>query len=529
MRTIFEFAIITILLAFISCEYPSSTNTTEIIPSSNQIWVAQFYSGGVQCDTSNHYTPPDIKSILTHAGVYVADTDVEPYAVCEACSCPAYAAMHYALIRESDLERAQRIGFRPRPLPWLFIRTQRVQYACTDTLNFTITNFTRYDAYLPSCGSRIHYWIEIRLDGQWYEFASTNTIPCNDTATQMIQIRPYQKLNQRLPLSSIENLVDAKYRIKMVYHFDTMNSIRYAYSNPFSVTCPSDSSSNVPRALYGSWNWVKSQGGIAGVTITPASAGYTRKVVYNPNMTYEWYKNDSLEVMSAFSIYYITESPLDTFPVIHYDSLPEFQDKMIYSLKNDTLVLSDRCIDCFVHTYVKVPTSPRPIPFTNISVDCINRVSSGGYWKGVVNTQLEYDNLIYKMFQQPLDEYWNSNFENMLEHAKEEYPGLTDSEYVEIVTKRFYEIPPFLGTANCTIPTIDFSHYTLLGMGVNGGGCSIDHIPTVTDSRNGHIVFKVNIYEHGSCEMGWSFNEWVIIPKISQYQTILFQKNYIRD
>jgi hypothetical protein len=346
-----------ILLAFISCESPFDSHPIEFFPrpAADQIWVAQFYSGGVQCDSSSHYTPPDIKSILNRAGVYVADTAVEMYGTCDGCECPAYRAMHYALINKSDLGRAQRIGFRPRPLPWLHIRTQRLQYACTDTLNFTITNYTNYNAYLPFCGSRIQYWIEIRLDGQWYEFALVNSEICIDSGSQMIQIRPHKKINQRLPLSSIENLVDAKYRLKMGYRLDNMYYAQFAYSNPFTVTCPNDSSSNVPQALYGSWNWVKSEGGIARVTITPASAGYTRKVVYNPNLTYEWYKNDSLEAMSVFSVYYVTEAPLDTFPVIHYDSLPEYQDKMIYSLTNDTLVLSDRCIDCFTHTYIRRP------------------------------------------------------------------------------------------------------------------------------------------------------------------------------
>jgi hypothetical protein len=481
MKYFLETVSFIILLAFGSCEFPFNTSPIDFSPtrSTTQLWVAQFYSGGVQCDTSSHYTPPDIKSILNRAGIYVADTEVEMYGTCDGCECPAYAAMHYALIYESDIDRAQRIGFRPRPLPLLYIRTQWIQYACTDTLNFTITNYTQYDAYLPFCGSRIHYWIEIMLDGQWYEFASTNSIPCVDTTTQMVRIRSRQKLYQRLPLSSIENLMDAKYRVKMVYHFDDMSSIRYSYSNPFQITCPNDSSPNVPRALYGSWNWVKSQGGIGGVTITPASAGYTRKVVYNPNLTYEWYNNDSLEVMSGFSIYYVTEAPMDTFPVIHYDSLPEFQDKMIYSLTNDTLVLNDRCIDCFIHTFIKIPTSPRPIPFTNISVDCISLESPD---HAIINTQQEYDSLISRS-------------------------SMTD----------------------CLSPTIDFKNHTLLGMMIDSGGDSADYIPSIMDMRNGVIVFNVKVIVHGSSEPIHWHKEWVIIPKLSQYQTVSFQKTYIRD
>lgn len=470
-----------ILLAFISCELPFDSHPIEFFPrpATDQIWVAQFYSGGVQCDTSSHYTPPDIKSILNRAGVYVADTAVEMYGTCDGCECPAYAAMHYALINESDLGRAQRIGFKPRPLPWLYIRTQRVQYACNDTLNFTITNYSSSDAYLPFCGSRIRYWIEIRLDGQWCEFAPVSSETCIDSGSQMIQIRPHQKLNQRLPLSSIENLTDAKYRIKIVYRENYMNSIGYAYSNPFTVTCPSDSISNVLRVLSGSWNWVKSEGGIAGVTITPASTGYTRNIVYNYNLSYESYKNDSLEFISPFSIYYVTESPVDTFPVIHYEALPEYRDQMIFSITRDTLVLSDRCIDCFIHTYVKVPTSPRPVPFTNISINCIGFRES---IQAIINTQHEFDSLV-----------------------------------------------SISGIANCLSPTIDFENYTLLGMLITSGGDWVEYIPSIMDMRNDVIVFNVKVIVHGSSEpVNWH-QEWLVTPKITQYQTVLFQATYIRD
>ena len=353
MKNILNTTAIIILLAFASCDYPSGARTVDTLPSSNQVWVAQFYSGGVQCDTSSHYTPPDTKSILNRAGVYVADTDVEPYATCDGCECPAYAAMHYALIPESDLARAERIGFRPRPLPWLYIRTQRFNYDCTDTLNFSITNFTRYTAYLPSCGSQIYYSIEIMSNGRWEQFTAINNGPCIDIVPQYVKIHPHQTLRERLPLSSVGNWIDDLYRISMVYHFDNLKSICYAHSNPFRVTCATDTTNLIPRELYGSWNWIKSQGGIAGITITPATAGYTRKVVYHYNLLYESYKNDSLELVSPFSVYDLAESPFGSHLFIHYEALPAYRDQYIYQLTRDTLVLGDNCIDCFVHTYVR--------------------------------------------------------------------------------------------------------------------------------------------------------------------------------
>ena len=262
--------------------------------------------------------------------------------------------MYYVLINESNLDRAQRLGFRKCPLPWLYVRTGKMNYACTDTVRFTITNFFSKDAYLPACGIIIRYEMEIFVNNQWYDFTAVNDGPCIDLYPSYVKIQPNKKLRVQLPLSDITNLINAKYRFKLSYNFGTDKALLYAYSNPFSITCSSDTTGRVPTALYGSWNWVKSVGGIAGMTITPASAGYTRKVVYNPNMTFESYKNDSLENIYPFSVYYITESTLDSFPVVHYDSLPAYQDQSIYSITNDTLVSLDRCVDCFSHTYVRM-------------------------------------------------------------------------------------------------------------------------------------------------------------------------------
>jgi hypothetical protein len=111
---------------FVRCTYHRSIDSLSYIchfvevhrsPEEQKIWVAHFYTGGIQCDTSNKYQPPDIKVILENAGATVFDTRIEGYLVCAACGCPAYAAMHYALIKSSDLFKANNLGFSQKDPP----------------------------------------------------------------------------------------------------------------------------------------------------------------------------------------------------------------------------------------------------------------------------------------------------------------------------------------------------------------------------------------------------------------------------
>ncbi|HLB01321.1 MAG TPA: S8 family serine peptidase, partial [Bacteroidota bacterium] len=77
----------------------------------DRIWVGKTVVGGVQCDPSDTFTPPDTRVLLDSGGVKVYDTRLEFLAVCAACTCPAYAAIHYALIPSEDLGKARLLGF----------------------------------------------------------------------------------------------------------------------------------------------------------------------------------------------------------------------------------------------------------------------------------------------------------------------------------------------------------------------------------------------------------------------------------
>lgn len=101
-------------LVFVLTGCPSLvSDVSEVdVTDENLVWVAKTFEGGKQCNPGATYTPPDVKRLLKKAGIMVHDTRVKHYGVCAACEvCPAYAAVHYALIGQGNLEAAQQLGF----------------------------------------------------------------------------------------------------------------------------------------------------------------------------------------------------------------------------------------------------------------------------------------------------------------------------------------------------------------------------------------------------------------------------------
>jgi hypothetical protein len=80
MRKLVPFAFISALFLLTSC--------SDLGSAPELTWVTKFFVGGKQCDTSSHYTPPDVEKILNDAGISVYATTVEHYGVCAACGCP---------------------------------------------------------------------------------------------------------------------------------------------------------------------------------------------------------------------------------------------------------------------------------------------------------------------------------------------------------------------------------------------------------------------------------------------------------
>jgi hypothetical protein len=55
--------------------------------------------------------------------------------------------------------------------------------------------------------------------------------------------------------------------------------------------------------IYGSWQWVKTQGGWSNEVQPPESVCFTEKLVLNPNGTGIYFRNDSIYKHVTFEVY----------------------------------------------------------------------------------------------------------------------------------------------------------------------------------------------------------------------------------
>ena len=80
------------------------------------------------------------------------------------------------------------------------------------------------------------------------------------------------------------------------------------------------------------------------------------------------------------------------------------------------------------------------------------------------------------------------------------------------------------GQLNCTLPTIDFNNYSLLGLFADGQ-CEVKFIREVTrQEQEEKYHYKVIVKSCGFCKRnGYSFN-WVTVPKIPNNWTVTFEK-----
>ena len=124
----------------------------------------------------------------------------------------------------------------------------------------------------------------------------------------------------------------------------------------FAAGCKDGLTVPETQGLTGRWSWIQSVGGIAGRKDTPSSVGYTRTLVFSPDNTCAFFRDDSLLAVTAFVIRN-DKTPLsaDGVDVIHYADSSRFMPQMFRFSSADTLILTDVCIDCFTSTYVRRP------------------------------------------------------------------------------------------------------------------------------------------------------------------------------
>lgn len=113
-----------------------------------------------------------------------------------------------------------------------------------------------------------------------------------------------------------------------------------------------DSLAEAEQELVGSWNWVESSGGIAGITMTPESTGGTMMLRFRAEGVVELLRNDAVERSVVFTT---TATKEDSTWEIFYDE-PLFGgfESQTAALMGDTLILADGCCDGFVYRFERV-------------------------------------------------------------------------------------------------------------------------------------------------------------------------------
>jgi len=108
--------------------------------------------------------------------------------------------------------------------------------------------------------------------------------------------------------------------------------------------------------LYGSWQWIKTEGGFigsGGPNNTPQSAGYTKKIIFKPEGVAQYFRNDTIIGQIKFSIFKDT-SGSQTSNLLHLENTQSYLDQRISFQGNDSLVLSDNALDGFYYFYSRI-------------------------------------------------------------------------------------------------------------------------------------------------------------------------------
>ena len=104
-------------------------------------------------------------------------------------------------------------------------------------------------------------------------------------------------------------------------------------------------------SIVGQWNWVVTQGGLAGLTIKP-SENDTRQMIFDEKGNYSLIHNGKTVISAKYEIKSgksITSTEL--VPMIIFPNQETMN--MSFSIKNDSLFLFEEVYDGFGHTYVR--------------------------------------------------------------------------------------------------------------------------------------------------------------------------------
>ncbi|MCK0114814.1 hypothetical protein [Gelidibacter sp. F63206] len=115
-----------------------------------------------------------------------------------------------------------------------------------------------------------------------------------------------------------------------------------------TLNCSGDDDAEISSTILGQWNWIKSTGGIAGITYTPKSTGENRKIIISSD-SIKYFTNGDLISKIKYTI-----ELRDVYNEPHELIVPEHLGIIqFFELDKNKLILTDYCNDCFVSEYVK--------------------------------------------------------------------------------------------------------------------------------------------------------------------------------
>ena len=110
-----------------------------------------------------------------------------------------------------------------------------------------------------------------------------------------------------------------------------------------------DDSPAPDNSLVGTWDWVSTSGGIAGITYTPETEHYSSELLIGAEYTYTLYKADTLAFESTYVLPATT--PAGYPDDYHYIHIGDGEYFYAYYVKGDFLYIADVFPDGFATVY----------------------------------------------------------------------------------------------------------------------------------------------------------------------------------
>jgi hypothetical protein len=107
-----------------------------------------------------------------------------------------------------------------------------------------------------------------------------------------------------------------------------------------------------PDSLFGVWEWVRADGGIAGVTLTPETEGFTLQLRITRPDRIQLDRDGVTEIVTRFELIPSSGTDFPFPPRLRYEEPILGQEEQELRLSEGELVLTDPCCDGFAYTWL---------------------------------------------------------------------------------------------------------------------------------------------------------------------------------